>query len=59
MSGAGEMDGWEGCRNGEAVVQRCDAILGICTKLESSDSHRVVGITLGTLSFTGKSFDFQ
>ena len=40
------------------LLQLCDAILGICTMMESSDSHRVVEIALGTLTFTEKSSDF-
>ena len=40
------------------LLQLCDAILGICTMMESSDSHGVVEIALGTLTFTEKSSDF-
>lgn len=40
------------------LLQLCDAILGICTMMESSDNHGVVEIALGTLTFTEKSSDF-
>lgn len=40
------------------LLQCCDAILGICSKMESSHSHGVGEISLRRLTFTGKSFDF-
>ena len=51
MSRAGEIDGWEAAGMGRLLLQRCDAILGICTKMESSGSPRGVDIALGTLTF--------